>query len=277
MIESKGVVYIATGEKYIDEACQSAASLKAHMPDLPVTIITNAPVEIPVFDRVIIISIPYYGYSDKVQYMYLSPYEETLFLDTDTYVCADFSELFTLLERFDIAAAHAPFRMSSIDAGFLKDYHLVKGPDSFPEMNTGVILFKKNPRVAQFFIVWLTLQKEALEFDANPPDQVTFRQALYDSELRIATLTPEYNCRFIIPTFVCRTVKILHAHHFDLSSVAKEINAEAVARVYIEWDTYGQCKLYHQWQNLKREVMQLRERVQETQRSHFWRLYNLWI
>jgi alpha-N-acetylglucosamine transferase len=33
---------------------------------------------------------------------------QTIFLDTDTYVIDNIDELFDLLERFDIAAAHAP-------------------------------------------------------------------------------------------------------------------------------------------------------------------------
>lgn len=35
-----------------------------------------------------------------------SPFEHTIFLDTDTFVCGDFSELFDLLDHFDIAMSH---------------------------------------------------------------------------------------------------------------------------------------------------------------------------
>jgi len=275
MRESKGVLYIATGEKYRDEACRSAESLKAQMPDLPVTIMTNAPVDAPVFNQVIIIPTPYYGYSDKVQQMYSSPYELTLFLDTDTYVCDDISEMFILLERFDMAAAHAPFRFSSIDAGFPKDYLLDGIPDSFPEMNTGVVLFKKSPRVARFFATWVALQQDALKCESNPPDQVSFRQALFESELRLATLTPEYNCRFIAPTFVCGTVKILHGQHSELPFIARQINAERVARLFLQWDIYRQCELWHQWAHLQDEVMHIRTAMNEFKKSTFWKMYRL--
>ncbi|EHK02479.1 hypothetical protein HRED_04318, partial [Candidatus Haloredivivus sp. G17] len=51
--------------------------------------------------------------SDKIQYMDKSPFNKTLLLDTDTLIVDDITELFDLLEQFDIAFAHNPKRISN--------------------------------------------------------------------------------------------------------------------------------------------------------------------
>ena len=207
---SIGVIYIATGEKFIREACQSVVSLKAKMPNIPVTIFASEDLKNSNFDQVIVIEKPDYNHVDKIKYIYASPYDYTLFLDTDTYISADFSEIFTVLDKFDMGVAHAPLNMR----GFVNGV-----PESFQQLNTGVILYKKSPPVEKFFAKWLELYK--------PPnaDQPTFREVLYNSKLRIVTLAPEYNCRFPFFGVVSGTVKILHGRHKNLPLVAEKINS----------------------------------------------------
>ena len=132
---NNGVIYIATGDRYIDEAIVSAKSLKHNSPGIPVTILTSKLIDCSCFDREILIESPAYNWQDKISQMYASPYKKTLFIDTDTFICADISHTFSLLDKFDLAAVHATFR---------ENIYQVKGvPESFPEMNTGVILYKK--------------------------------------------------------------------------------------------------------------------------------------
>src|SRR5262249_32199446 len=61
---------------------------------------------------------------------------------------------------------------------------------------------------------WLALYR--LQARAMPPprtqDQASFRAAIFGSRLSVATLPPEYNCRFPYPSAVCGEVKILHGH-----------------------------------------------------------------
>lgn len=212
-----GVLYIAMGKKYIEEAQISAVSLKAKMPNLPVTILAHEEVKNPEFDEAVVVNKPYYSFEDKVVYFYDSPYEYTLFLDTDTYICEDFSELFGILNNFDIAAVHAPTKIPGT---------VNSVPECYQQMNTGMILFKKSPEVKKFWEYWVKI------YESGEPDQPSFREALFKSNLRIATLTAEYNCRFPFPTFVCGTVKILHGRHEDLEWVGQKINGEKGARVY---------------------------------------------
>ena len=57
-------------------------------------------------------------------------------------------------------------------------------------------------------------------FRESLPDQPSFRKALYESSLRLATLPPEYNCRLPFPGFLHDPVRILHGRTTDPESCA---------------------------------------------------------
>ncbi|MDX2099463.1 MAG: hypothetical protein SFW36_16915, partial [Leptolyngbyaceae cyanobacterium bins.59] len=196
--------------------------------------------------------------------MYLcSPYDYTLALDTDTYICHDITDLFRLLERFDIAAAHAPVRLSPQAGDFSQTYQNDEIPEGFPEMNCGCILFKKTKQVEDFFADWLHLYQAQIQQAVQPShDQASFRAALYKSDLKIGILPPEYNCRFIFPCFVSGPVKILHGRHPDLPSVVRTINAETCPRVFLEWDTLQTSQLFLNLEILKAENNKLSEQLE---------------
>lgn len=270
---SIGVTYIATGRRFIDEACVSAASLKLRMPQIPITIFADGELESAHFENVVYIRSARYGPVDKILHIGSSPYEQTVFLDTDTYVCDDISELFTLLDRFDIAVAHAPYRAA---------YRIDGVPDSFPEFNTGVVVFKASPKIARFFSQWRALYERDLKrsirwlhpledtlFNGSLPNQATFREALYHSDLRVATLTPEYNCRFIFPGFAHNPVKILHGRHGRLSKVAEDLNADTAPRVYV--NVRGSLRVIARPQPSKYEFRDLRRQVRwSIHQRGFW-------
>ena len=128
--------------------------------------------------------------------------------------------LFALLDAFDIALAHSPTRAI---------YEIEGVPDSFPEFNAGVILYRRSAGVKAAFRDWANqfarfqeqrdrgeicwLQPEGKRIYMH--DQGALRAALYRSRLRIATLPPEYNCRFTKPGFVDGPVKIFHGRGLD--------------------------------------------------------------
>ncbi|MGH7197316.1 MAG: hypothetical protein ACREH5_01050, partial [Candidatus Omnitrophota bacterium] len=171
MMNGKGAVYVATGRPYVEEALRSAASLKAQMPGLPLTLFTDQGTESPLFERVVPIGDPLGSSKDKIAYLRRSPYERTLYLDTDTHVCGDLADLFHLLDRFDIAAAHSPNRRVSRSGDI---------PASFPEYQAGVILFRRSPAVEGFLSSWLAAYEESSRHAAGRVyDQPAFRELLY--------------------------------------------------------------------------------------------------
>ena len=228
----QGAVYVATGRKYIEEALQSMASLKAATSSVHVTLFSDEEVKSPWFDQLVRIdaaeqrdetfrkaasALPM-GMINKVYYMDRSPYDRTLFLDTDTFVVNDISDMFPLLDRFDIAVTHAPHRSLKALKVPLEDI-----PSSFPVLNTGVILFRKSEKLSAFFSEWLRLYPDVKYVGCN--DQAPFREALYHSDLRVATLTPEYNYRFGKRLAINGVLKILHGRHPNLDQVAKQADA----------------------------------------------------
>lgn len=204
----KGIVYITTGEDFVEEAKISARSVKDQMPETPITIITDQNPSDEVFDQVIDIQNPRNDFGDKVVNLDRIPYEKAIFLDTDIYVEQDISEIFDLLDEFDLAAAMAPVGYdSNLDV-----------PESFPEYNTGVIGLKKSDKLTDFIEQFQSMfHKENLD-----EDQPMFRKALYESSLRIATLPTEYNCRFSFPGYVEGDVKIFHGRLKDIETLGLE-------------------------------------------------------
>ncbi len=226
-----GIVYVATGPRHAAEAMDSAASVKQKMPTMPIAIFTDEDIAERYFERVHRVDDPQHSYIDKILWMPRSPFSRTLFLDTDTYVCKDISEMFRLLDRFDLAAGHASNRIS-YGSDRLEDISGI--PEAFPEMNTGVILFRRSHAVRRFFERWLDCYKTYVGKDGTPRhDQPAFRWALYRSQLHVATLPPEYNCRFNYPVFLRGPARILHGRHPEIPEIARALNERTDRRVFV--------------------------------------------
>jgi hypothetical protein len=81
--------------------------------------------------------------------MYDSPFQSTLFLDTDTVVARDISDIFGLLNWYDF--------------GVLFNGPQLNEPDGLrfhTQCSSGVVLFKKNDRVQELFTLWQDQYKE---------------------------------------------------------------------------------------------------------------------
>jgi hypothetical protein len=87
--------------------------------------------------------------------------------------------------------------------------------DCFPEFNAGVLLFRKLEQTEWFLERWAQIYAEdslnpltrlfpggASLYRKAIPNQPSFRRAIYESGLRIATLPPECNCRVPFPVFL---------------------------------------------------------------------------
>jgi hypothetical protein len=204
----RGVVYIATGEKYVRAAIRSARSVRQHCPDLLIHLFADLNP-----DKFIeSVPSPFNSWAQvenpharsKVDYIYRSPYDETLFLDSDTEVVVDIREVFTLLEKYDMALAHDVIRNTP------KDSWKRNFPPSFPEFNAGVILYRKNASVTGLLKAWQEAYHEAGFF----MDQITLRELLWRTDLKVAILPPEYNTIMLKYPWVWRKgeaiPKILH-------------------------------------------------------------------
>ncbi|MFC7071241.1 hypothetical protein [Halobaculum lipolyticum] len=204
---TNGVLFVATGQRelevgrsYIEEAEQAAAQLNART-DLRTVLFTDrADLSGSPFSDVIEIEDPDYGFRDKVKCMKRTPFDRTLFLDTDTWVTTDIADIFSLLDNCALAVAHDPVHGERELAGV---------PSAFPEFNTGVLLYRNDPPVREFFDSWLRTFDEDTE-DRISLDQPAFRKALFESDLRYVTLTREWNCRYNQNGMIAGEPRILH-------------------------------------------------------------------
>ena len=221
-----GVLYVATGQRYMEEAVRSAHSVQQAMPGLPITILTDRPGVTPPGIGVQALPTPQMGIADKVSNLHRSPYERTLFLDTDTHVCGDLSDCFSLLADFDLLVAHDALRANR------------PNPDiepAFPECNAGVIFFRRSSEAMACLETWKRLyDADCVTHGARQmPDQFSFRQALRTSPLRLYVLPPECHCMTWEASFLNDPVRVLHGRHdLPLDVIATEANAVTGPRIF---------------------------------------------
>lgn len=146
---SRGVIYVVTGGRsYIGELLASVDSLRRYEPDLPVTVFSSFPV--PARHGLLHkeLGSDENPHKQKVFSLRRSPYEQTLFLDTDTCIRGSLQPLFAELDGRDFCAANA----------HVADYSV--RPPKFLAMvktggyNTGVLLYRKSPATHAFLARW---------------------------------------------------------------------------------------------------------------------------
>jgi hypothetical protein len=160
-----------------------------------------------------------------MQAMKWSPYDFTLLLDTDTYVCAHtLSDVWSMVQRFDLVATHAPFfyyegRPPDESQGVWSEISPTEPsqsnsnsdsnadsrskwrgespfdiPASFVQLNTAVVAFARNQRVAAMLERALLVSERFLA--NNFLDQAILRHALwYTPEVRLYVLPATWQCR----------------------------------------------------------------------------------
>ena len=182
-----GVIFVATGQGYVDLAIQAATSLRATNPGLSVDLFTDladAP-GLGVFDAVH--PTPSSHPRVKLDCFARARFERVLFLDCDVLVLAPLGDLFALADRFALSLAHDVRRCSEL----IRQGFAVSTPYAFPQMNSGVMLYRNDDGMAAFFAEW----KRRYDAAGIPRDQVTLKDLLWESELRFYVLPPEFNLR----------------------------------------------------------------------------------
>jgi hypothetical protein len=222
-----GILYAAIGQRYIDEAITSAQS-SLRFNRVPHLILCDQ--EPPLnaegiqFGSLKSCGYPYW---DKAIAVARLPFERTLFLDTDTYVLGDLGDVFELLDRVEIAAAHPPAYTKAPDP---------VGSAAFYDFNTGVIALRRTERVKRFLEAWIAVQQgwgpDTAPFAHTAIDQHAFRRALWESDAAIYVLGPEYNYRSVFPGRLVGQAKIIHGRHSDYEAVAARLNAAAGPRSF---------------------------------------------
>lgn len=231
-LSSCGFVYVATGAKYVREAAESAASLRRHHSDARVCLVADTrPDGVPFWDDLVLLEQPAFNFRDKIE-MRRAPYERCIYLDTDTTVWGDLSELFAILTRYDVCG---------VQYAEGQDYVMPGGiPHAFPEMNGGMIGFRKNEATEEFFNLWAKYYEEFRALNrnghyhySNMGDQKSLRAALWHSGVRHFSVGGEFNFIPFKTDFAALPVAVLHtrARHGQEQFIAR-LNKKLGRRAY---------------------------------------------
>ena len=189
---NRGVLYIAFGDNFLKEMLFSAESVKKHNPNLHITAFADKKVESEFVDECRVIKVKHLR--PKIDYIAETPYEQTLFLDTDTVVDYNIEDMFDLLSNFDFAGTHDLARKRKKYSAVMREYREI--PYAFSEINTGVLVFQKNEKVLNLFETWKSTFYKYHNY--CPWDQASFRISLWESiqdGLQFCTFPVEYNIR----------------------------------------------------------------------------------
>jgi hypothetical protein len=235
-----GIIYIVHGARFVDEALLSIGSVRRWMPTVPITVFTDAddPRLRQLRAAVVPTPAPAPGanpYLGKVEAMARSPYERTLFLDSDTLLVDEVNDLFGMLDRFDVAAAQEWALVSHpIPSGEEPDSAPL--PDAFPEYNTGVLAFRRGSAVDALLSAWAERFRAQIAAGLKLHDQSAFRQALWRSDARLLTLPALYNFRVNLQSsaqVAKGRIRVVHGRHPDLAGLAEALNGDEGRRLVV--------------------------------------------
>lgn len=190
-IYSKGYVYTAFGQNFYKECINSVKLLKLTT-TLPIHLFTDQKVSEE--EKLLFYSINYVPNlhaRSKVDYIGLSPFNKTIYLDTDVIVVKKIDELFDLLDKYNILATLDTARKRENISKKISEYSKI--PYSFGEVNSGLLCFndfakeniiKKWPKVFYKYIK-----------ESGGWDQPSLRILLWKSNASLYILPPEFNIR----------------------------------------------------------------------------------
>jgi alpha-N-acetylglucosamine transferase len=189
--DTKGYLYVAVGLKYVKEAEISARSLK-RFTSYPICLYTDVKdYTNPLFDEIIVANEVVETYGNKIIGIIKSQFYKTIFLDGDTFICAQIDDLFDLLDVFDMSmmpepAVHSYDFFTKYNPGFKIPFR-----GMVPEYQTSVMIIKKNESVLRLLNDWYEVHK-SLNVKNDMP---SFREAYLQhvGKVSINPLPVEYD------------------------------------------------------------------------------------
>ena len=172
MKRTHGVIFVATQHpRFVFEATDAAESVRDYLPDVSITLFTDIKDAIVdpdgMFDEIVgIAPVTTFGDTwgrgllDRVKSLSKSPFERTLFLDTDIRVMSEsVMEVFSLLD--DASIAMVPTRPENS----ISRKHYGR-----PMFNAGVIAYRSEPQIMKLFSEWEEIFEHHLELADRPSE-----------------------------------------------------------------------------------------------------------
>jgi Nucleotide-diphospho-sugar transferase len=197
----RGAIYCATDHPiYLEAALISAIVFRQLNPNIPVTLICDRPITDPITLQnygITVIEVstqPGSGFQSrnlKTRLFDLSPYTETLYIDSDILPLKPIDPIWAYFDQADMVMAldRLPTIGECDHIGTVeKTYTLESLPASTTHYNSGVMLWRKTPVTQALFWQW---QQEWTRFQKQ--DQLALVRAIAQIQLPIAQLPVNYN------------------------------------------------------------------------------------
>ena len=193
----EGAIWVALGHDHIKTAERSAKTFKKFNPGKLTALFTDEYIQNETFDY--IQQIREDLVRPKIDMLKASPFERTIYLDNDTLVLGDLSPAYQILDKFEMAGCQVQLWQR---ARHNKKYR-INVPILFPEINCGVLVYRKCEKTQNFFTQW------SKEFHASGlrVDQTTFREILWETNVHFHVLPEQMNKRLIDPCELVYTDK----------------------------------------------------------------------
>jgi hypothetical protein len=190
MATSRGFCYAAYGDKAMDEARLSIATLK-ECNDYPVTMVGSKPLNGTPFVHYDDMGLP--GRWAKLNMDSISPYETTCYIDADTRVYASLQIGFDIVDDgWDLAITPSAHQGTDIMWHIKDDEReatlLELGNWDPLQLQGGVFFFRKSPEMLALFAAWRDEWQRWRD-----KDQAALLRALYKSPVRLWLLGRCYN------------------------------------------------------------------------------------
>ena len=178
-----GFITMAFGkDKYIQQAEVLARSLRRHMPNHPIAIVTDRPDPGPLFDIVIPIDqFSVAGTFLKTGLYRYSPFSKTLFIDSDCIVARDFSEELRKISSYEFSPVVSRYLSKGDKDVFISDVGRaieVLNGTPFPKFNGGIYFYRKGDFAREVFDRAVAIRDRStelgiLDFDSSGPGEET--------------------------------------------------------------------------------------------------------
>lgn len=198
MIAPEGVLYIAYGEKAVENVEHSIETLReprcAAFSDVPIAVITDAKLIEGADHLIRHVDLDLGARNIKTRIYSLSPFIKTFFLDADTEVLQDPQHGFDLLDQVDMVMGQDSVRIFNRN----QHPHMVPeemkatvketGGGEYLYYNTGVMFFNRNERVQALMQAW---HAEWQRWGRQ--DQPAMFRAMFQNPVRIAAMRSPWN------------------------------------------------------------------------------------
>lgn len=243
------VFYLAYGERYLNEAVRSANSLLKFHPDARLTLLSPETITPDPFRETVIVN-RYEKRNVQKSYALASlmeefdldreydPSEWCLFLDTDTLVLGDLSQVHPLMGTHDIAMVHAPNRKTGWRE--FSDETI----DAERDFNTGVIFFTERAIHKGLFSEW---HRNVVNKSYNN-DQTALSEIVRVMGAMVSThvLTAEWNLRTGFSNVLDGEVRIIHGRGHTFDAARDKVNKEDTRRLWLPGKSYDDCKVSYE-------------------------------